>query len=140
MKNNKGITLIALVVTIIVLLILAGVSIAMLSGDNGILTNAKNAKEQSSAKNLEEMTKLVVGDYLTTKKGWEALTESDATQLAKDINKIGGSNVNASATFTAAVASTSPAYFKITDSVSNTTVYLNAESGAVTSEVPTLTE
>ena len=43
MRNQKGITLVALVVTIVVLLILAGVSIAMLSGDNGIITNAKNA-------------------------------------------------------------------------------------------------
>ena len=40
MKNNqRGITLVALVITIIVLLILAGVTIAALSGDNGILTN-----------------------------------------------------------------------------------------------------
>ena len=39
-KSSKGITLIALVITIIVLLILAGVSIAMLTGDNGILTQA----------------------------------------------------------------------------------------------------
>ena len=46
MKNNKGITLIALVVTIIILLILAGISIQMLSGNNGILTRAKEAKEQ----------------------------------------------------------------------------------------------
>lgn len=37
LKEKKGITLIALVITIIVLLILAGVSIAMLTGDNGIL-------------------------------------------------------------------------------------------------------
>lgn len=45
-ESNKeyGITLIALVVTIIVLLILAGVSISMLSGDNGILKNAKKLK------------------------------------------------------------------------------------------------
>ena len=40
MKGNKGITLIALVITIIVLLILAGVSIAMLSGENSILRRA----------------------------------------------------------------------------------------------------
>ena len=39
-KNSKGITLIALVITIIVLLILAGVTIATLTGDNGILTQA----------------------------------------------------------------------------------------------------
>ena len=44
MKNQKGVTLIALVVTIIVLLILAGVSIAMLTGDNGLLTKAKEAQ------------------------------------------------------------------------------------------------
>ena len=40
MRNNKGVTLVALVITIIVLLILAGVSLAMLTGDSGILTNA----------------------------------------------------------------------------------------------------
>ncbi len=43
MRNQKGITLIALVVTIVVLLILAGTSIAMLGGDNGIITNAQDA-------------------------------------------------------------------------------------------------
>lgn len=48
MKNNKGITLIALVVTIIVLLILAGVSIAMLTGDNGILAQSRKAKTDTA--------------------------------------------------------------------------------------------
>lgn len=43
MRNQKGITLIALVITIIVLLILAGVSIAMLTGENGLLTRANEA-------------------------------------------------------------------------------------------------
>lgn len=43
MKNPKGITLIALVITIIVLLILAGVSIALVAGNNGILGRTKNA-------------------------------------------------------------------------------------------------
>ena len=46
-KANKGITLIALVITIIVLLILAGVSIAMLTGENGILAQATNAREKT---------------------------------------------------------------------------------------------
>ena len=50
-KNQKGITLIALVITIIVLLILAGVSIAMLTGDNGILTNASKAQIETDKKN-----------------------------------------------------------------------------------------
>ena len=47
MKKNKGITLIALVITIIVLLILAGISIATLTGENGLLTKANKAKEQT---------------------------------------------------------------------------------------------
>lgn len=45
--NEKGITLIALVVTIIVLLILAGISISMLTGENGILTKTNVAKEST---------------------------------------------------------------------------------------------
>ena len=48
-KKNKGITLIALVVTIIVLLILAGISIVMLTGQNGILNRAAQAKNDTSA-------------------------------------------------------------------------------------------
>ena len=47
MKSNKGITLIALVVTIVVLLILAGVSISMLTGENGIIKQAQDAKLQT---------------------------------------------------------------------------------------------
>ena len=57
-KSNKGITLIALVITIIVLLILAGVTIVALSGDNGILKRAAEAKEQTNQKNDEETEKL----------------------------------------------------------------------------------
>ena len=47
LRGKKGITLIALVITIIVLLILAGVTIATLTGDNGILTRASEAKEEN---------------------------------------------------------------------------------------------
>ena len=53
-KNARGITLIALVITTIVLLILAGVAIAALSGDNGILTRAKEAKEKTAQAQKEE--------------------------------------------------------------------------------------
>ena len=53
-KNMEGITLIALVITIIVLLILAGVSIAMLTGDNGILAQAQKAKNETENAQLEE--------------------------------------------------------------------------------------
>ena len=56
--RNKGITLIALVITTIVLLILAGVTIAALSGDNGILTRAKEAKENTEKANQQELNVL----------------------------------------------------------------------------------
>lgn len=58
LKNKKGITLIALVITIIVLLILAGVSIAMLTGDNGILRNVARANEQSEISSEDELRRL----------------------------------------------------------------------------------
>ena len=47
-KNQNGITLIALVITIIVLLILAGISIATLTGPNGLLTRANEAKQATT--------------------------------------------------------------------------------------------
>ena len=67
-KNfNNGITLIALVITIIVLLILSGVSIAMLRGDNGILTQAKEAKEKtedSEKKELKDLAQIEANTHL----------------------------------------------------------------------------
>ncbi len=58
MKNNKGITLIALIVTIIVLIILAGVAIAMLRGDNGILNRASEAKYDNVIGSTDEQVRL----------------------------------------------------------------------------------
>ena len=61
LKNGvKGITLIALVVTIIVLLILAGVSISMLTGQNGILSRAGEAKDKTETTQTEEELKLAI--------------------------------------------------------------------------------
>ena len=60
MKNNKAITLIALVITIIVLLILAGITVAQLSGNN-LFENAKLAKEKY--KKSRELEDDILGDY-----------------------------------------------------------------------------
>ena len=62
-KEKRGITLIALVITIIVLLILAGVSIAMLTGQNGILSQAENAKVQQSHSSVVEAIKLEYNNW-----------------------------------------------------------------------------
>ena len=67
MKKNNGITLIALVITIIVLLILAGISIAMLTGDNGLLNRAKDAGEKTKEKGAIEKVQLMLDDYMTEK-------------------------------------------------------------------------
>ena len=57
-KQQKGITLIALVITIIVLLILAGISISMLMGQNGILNRAQEAKEKTEKAGEDELRRL----------------------------------------------------------------------------------
>lgn len=59
-QNNSGITLIALVITIIVLLILAGVSVTMLTGQNGILTQAQNAKQVTEKSSEKEKLEIAV--------------------------------------------------------------------------------
>ena len=66
LKESKGITLIALVITIIILLILAGVTIATLTGDNGILKKAGDAKTQTEqAKEDENLKIAIAGSYGT---------------------------------------------------------------------------
>lgn len=64
LKGQKGITLVALVVTIIVLIILAGVSIALVLGDNGIVTKAKQAKINYAVGANEEH------DYMANAESW----------------------------------------------------------------------
>ena len=64
-KKQGGITLIALVITIIVLLILAAVTINALSGDNGILKRASEAKKGTNQSTVEEITKLSINGLIT---------------------------------------------------------------------------
>lgn len=62
MKRKNGITLIALVITIIVLLILAGVSISMISGNDGVATKASNASEKTRASDMQDQIDLAVSE------------------------------------------------------------------------------
>ena len=91
MKNQKGITLIALVITIIVLLILAGVSIAMLSGQNGILTQADNSKAATAKAEAVEKINLTLNAIKTeiykqqvTTSTWSPLGDTDDTISTSD--------------------------------------------------------
>ena len=84
-KSTKGITLIALVITIVILLILAGVGIAMLTGDNGILTQAQNAKEKTEkASELEGIQLAVIGSET---KNNEYLDILDAKSFKEELEK-----------------------------------------------------
>ena len=84
--RNKGITLIALVITIIVLLILAGISIAMLSGDNGILQRAGQAKKSSEAEQIKERMKLAYHSALAGGQ-WSYTKESLGDELEKEFGE-----------------------------------------------------
>ena len=60
MKNQKGITLVALVVTIIVLLILAAVSLSLVAGSDGLLNRASNAVDQTQLASAKEQAELAI--------------------------------------------------------------------------------
>ena len=77
LREKQGITLIALVVTIVVLLIPAGVSIAMLTGDNGILSQAQNAKNQTEKAEDKERIKLAVNAARISDNGYEELGQNN---------------------------------------------------------------
>ena len=98
-KNEKGITLVALVITIIVLLILAGVTLSMVMGDSGIFGKANSAKEKTQLSNAEETIKLAVlenqvksvsGDVALTN---DQLKEEIAKKLTEQGYTVSGSTV-----------------------------------------------
>lgn len=82
--NSKGITLVALVVTIIILLVLAGITVASLTGDNGLIGKTGEAKKQTEISEGLEQLEIAVTQS-TNKRG-----NIDETKLAKNLSKING--------------------------------------------------
>ena len=78
-KQKKGITLIALVITVIVLLILAGISISMLSGDNGILQRATQSKEKTERAEIIETAQMDILGKQTENSG--DITENELKDI-----------------------------------------------------------
>ena len=80
MKNqrNKGITLIALIITIIIILVLAGIVIATLGGNNGLLAKTKQAKKAHIQSEMQEQLTLALNELQLDKKGSASL--DDVTQ------------------------------------------------------------
>ena len=87
--RNRGVTLIALVVTIVVLLILAGVSISMLSGDDGIIINAQKANEENDKGREQEIVTLAVGSALSSDEGYTIARDNLNSALANHIGTEG---------------------------------------------------
>ena len=134
LKNNKGITLIALVITIIVLLILAGVSIAMLTGDNGILTQAENAQTATREADIKEAISLAVSTVnadLADNVSENVYTKFDLTNIVKAINDDRGAG-------TATAQGTNAIDYKYGNKTYTVSVTVDAEGKTVT--IGTITE
>ena len=76
MKSQKGITLVALVITIIVLLILAGVSISLVLGNNGVLTQASNAVDTNEKATVKQDVEMGIASC--TANYWAAYSSNTA--------------------------------------------------------------
>ena len=122
-KNTKGITLIALVITIIVLLILAGVSIAMLTGENGILTQASEAKEENIAGGEKEQIQLAMQSLNMKKQADNVSTTVRAEELQNQLIADGAKNVTVEAGENGSLV------VKYADSKNQYTVNQNGEIG-----------
>ena len=81
LKNFRGITLIALVVTIVILLILSGIAIATLTGDNGILTRASDAAEKTREAEEEELRKITALEASTNLENKEYTDSNGETAI-----------------------------------------------------------
>ena len=86
--EQRGITLIALVITIIVLLILAGVTIATLTGKNGILTRASEASEKTEEAGAKEQVQLAVTGSIGTDGKLENGTLKDNLNKIENISGV----------------------------------------------------
>ena len=80
MKKENGITLIALVITITILLILAGISIATLTGENGLLSKANTAKEEHKIAQYKEELELIIAGEVA-----ERTLEAKEGQMIKSL-------------------------------------------------------
>ena len=90
LRNQKGITLVALVITIIVLLILAGVTISMVLGQNGILNQANQAKAENQKATVEEQVQMAVfaetSQFLQNNVVYQANSSSSGADLAECVS------------------------------------------------------
>ncbi len=88
-NQNNGITLIALVVTVVVLLILAGISIRVLSGDNGIINQAKKGKEETEISEEKEIIDVSVAQAVNS----DVMGNLEKNKLQEKLNANAGNGI-----------------------------------------------
>lgn len=94
-QENKGITLISLVVTIVVLLILAGISISTLTGENGIIKRTIEAKKETNTSQIKEEVELAWLGIQSKGRSRKWNTSKKASELEKELDKISEADVEA---------------------------------------------
>lgn len=96
-KNQNGITLVALVVTIVVLLILAGVTIALVMNNNSVINRAKDVRDLSGDKSVRELVSVAVmatqTDYFTDKGDFSDIPTTPAADKQAAINTAAGTSL-----------------------------------------------
>ena len=96
MNKNKGITLIALIITIVILLILAGITIGTLTGENGLFTRAQQAKDKTTQKQEEQAAtngyQNIIDQYasgiLNDNGGWNSTKKVNSPQLMEGMTGV----------------------------------------------------
>ena len=121
-RGQKGITLVALVITIIVLLILAGVTIAALSGDNGILTNASKSQQENAIGTAKDLVSMAI---------------NEATNAWYDYTYLNGNNTTSSGTVGATQKETAENFIKSATYSSDVSVTTKTVSSKLYVEIKT---
>ena len=137
MKNNqKGITLVALVITIIVLLILAGVTIAALSGDNGILTNASKSQQENAIGNAKDQVAMAINE--ATNAYYNATYLNDTTGSGSKV--VQGEQDKTAVNYIIAITDANDATIKVFNNGGTYTVQIKTTDKNPRWEVATITE
>lgn len=89
--NEKGITLSALVITIGVLIVLAGITLGSLKGENSIIARSKTAKQQAEKAGIAEKIQSEMQNEEAKKGNGEKLTESEIDNILKNFGTVKGS-------------------------------------------------
>ncbi len=139
LKENKGITLVALIITIIVMLILAGVSISLVLGQNGVLTQAKNANKSQIEAALRDAISMANADIIADFYGSDTAKKTAATYTGTEATDIANATSHVNACFDSYSENASYSSGAFTVTVSGETVSVPATISGTANSYLTIT-